>query len=239
MVPGGADRQRVAAASVTWWSRPRTSTASSPTRRTRPTTSSSFNQAAIYYDTRFTTSAATRAASRPTTNETYHHDGRGAAAVEQRRGEPLVLARRRVLQPARPATPNSTASCATTRTRRHSPISTITSRTLGQSAGADRTLVPGRLRPRARADGRVRRARLRRDRQFHDYGRRPLVRLRPQLRPAPGVARGFNGARARRRRAVERGRHSLQAEPAPTVRPTTTWCMRPIRRASASAAAIR
>ena len=49
---------------------------------------------------------------------TLHYDGRGAAAVQQRCREPLVLARRARFTAGRRATPSSTASCAATRTRR-------------------------------------------------------------------------------------------------------------------------
>jgi hypothetical protein len=59
-------------------------------------------------------------------------------------------------------------------------------------AAADERLVPGHLRHGSRAAGRVRRSRLRRHRQLHDHRRRQVVRVRPQVQAAPGIAAGIH-----------------------------------------------
>ena len=87
----------------------------------------------------------------------------------------------------------------------------------GSRSAPTETLVPRPLRHRARAARRLRRDRLRRHRELHDHRGRPLVRVRPHLQPAPGVAGGLHAAPsptdATRRRHESTRRHRRQAEP--------------------------
>ena len=88
-----------------------------------------------------------------------------------------------------------------------------------QPARRDRELVPRPLRERARAARGLRRDRIRRHRKFHDHGWRPLVRIRPHLQPAPGIAGGLYGFAAgnwphadRGADPVDRGRHRRETQ---------------------------
>ncbi len=80
-------------------------------------------------------------------------------------------------------------------------------------------MVARRLRHGSQAEGGVRRGRLRRHGQFHDHGRRALVRVRDFLPPAPGAPDRLHGRQPpRRRRRHERERLGHEAEPDLQVR---------------------
>ncbi len=120
--------------------------------------------------------------------EHAHHDRGGAPAVQQRRREPLVLDRRRVLQPRGRA---HAVRQLRARLREHAGLRVL--RVPGVLSTTARWRPPrqwflGRLRDRARAARGVRRDRVRRHRELHDHGGRALVRVRPDLQPAPGGA---------------------------------------------------
>ena len=132
-----------------------------------------------------------------------HHDRRGTAAVQRRCREPLVLAGRHLLQQGgRPHVLRQLRP----RLRGHARIRLLQLLPVqpdGQPARPDRELVSRPLRDRARAARRLRRDRLRRHRELHDHGRRPLVRIRPHLQPAPGVAGGLHGRAAVHRSHID------------------------------------
>ena len=185
-----ADVQRLAAVRRPRGRRRPTSTASSPTRPTRPTTSSVVQPESIVYASASTTSAATRAASPRTTRTPRSRPLEARLQSNNDAESRWSWLAGVVLQQGGRDTPSSTASCATTQdTPAFAYFNDFEYNELTGIRSRRPTMVPGpiydtELEQRAV----VRRGRLRRHGELHDHGRRPLVRVRPDLQPAPGIA---------------------------------------------------